>query len=314
MGSGADTEPTNPDRYQKRTKRKKGPNMSAIIVGTDGSDQSLHAVEWAAEEAERRGLPLRIVHAEAEWMYDTPVDPRLSAVREWLLTGGKELLDKAVATARERVPGVEVDAETVPGQVARVLLEKAADAAMVVLGGHGMGAATGLLLGSTTLQVVTHAKVPTVVVRDLEPAVRREVVVGVDGSAVSEPAIGFAFEEAALRRARLRAVHAWSHPASEGPGDMQPLVYDPQIVAEEEMRLVEKSLAPWQDKFPEVEVVFEAEHGRPARILAGASARADLLVVGNRGRGGFTGLLLGSVSHALLHHAHCPLAVVPAAG
>ncbi|MEV5705007.1 universal stress protein [Actinoallomurus sp. NPDC052274] len=285
--------------------------MSEIIVGTDGSDQSLRAVEWAADEAVRRALPLRIVLAEAEWMYDTPVDPRLGAVREWLLTGGRDLLARAVSTARERVPGVMVQAETAPGQVARVLLSKAGNAAMIVLGGHGMGAATGLLLGSTTLQVVTHARVPTVVVRDLEPAVRREVVVGVDGSAVGEPAVGFAFEEAALRKARLRALHVWSHPASRGPGDMQPLVYDPQIVAEEELRLVETSLATWQDKFPEVEVVFDVEHGRPARILAGASARADLLVVGTRGRGGFSGLLLGSVSHALLHRAHCPLAVVP---
>lgn len=286
--------------------------MREIIVGTDGSDQSLRAVEWAAEEAERRALPLRIVHAEAEWMYDTPVDPRLVAVRQWLLAGDKELLAQAEAVARERAPGVDVRAESAPGQVARVLLEKAGDAAMIVLGGQGMGAATGLLLGSSTLQVVTHATVPTVVVRDLEPALRREIVVGVDGAAVSEPAIGFAFEEAALRKARLRAVHVWTYPASSGPGDMRPLVYDPEIVAEEELRLVEKSLAAWREKFPEVEVVFDVEHGRPVRILGGASARADLLVVGSRGRGGFTGLLLGSVSHGLLHHAQCPLAVVPA--
>ncbi|MCO5967787.1 universal stress protein [Actinoallomurus soli] len=287
--------------------------MREIVVGADGSDQSLRAVEWAAEEAERRALPLRIVHAEAEWMYDTPVDPRLGGVRELLLTGGKELLARAEAVARERAPGVAVSAETAPGQVARVLLERAGDSAMVVLGGHGMGAATGLLLGSSTLQVVTHAKVPTVVVRDLEPAERREIVVGVEGPAVSEPAVGFAFEEAALREARLRAVHVWTYPASSGPGDMRPLVYDPRLVAEEELRLVEASLAAWRDKFPEVEVVFDVEHGRPVRILGGASARADLLVVGTRGRGGFTGLLLGSVSHGLLHHAHCPLAVVPAA-
>ncbi|GAA4612039.1 universal stress protein [Actinoallomurus liliacearum] len=285
--------------------------MSEIIVGTDGSDQSLRAVEWAADEAVRRALPLRIVLAEAEWMYDTPIDPRLGAVREWLLAGDGDLLARAVSTARERAPGVMVQTETAPGQVARVLLSKAGDAAMIVLGGHGLGTATGLLLGSTTLQVVTHARVPTVVVRDLEPAIRREVVVGVDGSAVSEPAVGFAFEEAALRKARLRALHVWSHPASRGPGDMQPLVYDPRLVAEEELRLVETSLAAWQGKFPEVEVVFDVEHGRPARVLAGASARADLLVVSTRGRGGFSGLLLGSVSHALLHRAHCPLVVVP---
>ncbi|WP_433190123.1 universal stress protein [Actinoallomurus sp. CA-150999] len=288
--------------------------MNTIIVGTDGSDQSLNAVAWAAEEAVRRGLPLRIVHAEAEWLYDTPVDPRIGLVREWLLTGGKDLLEKAVAAARERAPGIAVDTETVSGQVAHVLLEKAADAAMIVLGGHGVGTATGLLLGSTTLQVVTHARIPAVVVRDLEPAERREIAVGVDASPVSEPAIAFAFEEAALRRARLRAVHVWSHPAPRGPGVMQPLVYDPQIVAEEKLRLVQQSLATWRDKFPDVEVVFDIEHGRPVRILADASAHADLLVVGSRGRGGFTGLLLGSVSHALLHHAHCPLAVVRTAG
>jgi nucleotide-binding universal stress UspA family protein len=287
--------------------------MSVIVVGADGSDESLCAVEWATEEAARRGLPLRIVHAEAEWLYDTPVDPRHGAVREWLLTGGQELLGKAAATARQSDPGVVVEAETVPGQVARVLLEKARDAAMVVLGGRGVSAATGLLLGSSTLQVVTHAKVPTVVVRHREPAVRQEVAVGVDGSAVTEPALGFAFNEAALRKARLRAIHIWSHPASSAPGYMQPLVYDPLTVAEEEMRLVEESLDTWRKKFPDVEVVSEIVHGRPVRILAGASARADLLVVGTRGRGGFTGLLLGSVSHALLHHAHCPLAVVPTA-
>jgi nucleotide-binding universal stress UspA family protein len=285
--------------------------MKAIIVGADGSDHSLRAVEWATEEAARRGLPLRILYAEAPWLYDVPVDPRLGAVRKWLLAGGQEVLDQAIATARERDPEVDVQAEAVPGPVARILLEKAQDAAMVVLGGRGAGTLAGLLLGSTALQVVMHAAVPTVVVRDLEPAVRREVAVGVDGSEQAGAAIEFAFEEASLRHARLRVVHVWSHPASYGPGSMQPLVYDPQIVAEEERRVLGESLAVWREKYPDVEVVAEVVHGRPVRILAGASARADLLVVGTRGRGGFAGLLLGSVSHGLLHNAHAPLAVVP---
>jgi nucleotide-binding universal stress UspA family protein len=285
--------------------------MNAIIVGADGSDHSLRAVEWATDEAARRGLPLRILYAEAPWLYDVPVDPRLGAVRKWLLAGGREVLDQAVSTARERDPDVDVRAETVPGPASRILLEYAQNAAMIVLGGRGAGTLAGLLLGSTALQVLTHAPVPAVVVRDLEPAVRREVVVGVDEPESSGSAIGFAFEEAGLRKARLRVVHVWSHPASYGPGDMQPLVYDPRIVAEEESRVLGEPLAVWREKYPDVEVVTEVVQGGPVRILGGLSARADLLVVGTRGRGGFTGLLLGSVSHALLHHAHCPVAVVP---
>ncbi|MGI8334284.1 universal stress protein [Actinomadura scrupuli] len=282
--------------------------MNAIVVGADGSVQSLRAVEWATEEAARRGLPLRVLYAETPWLADTPVDPRAGAIRDWLLTGGRDLLDQAVATARERDPRVNVEGEAVPGPPARVLLERTRGAAMVVLGGRGTGTVGSLVFGSTALQVVTHTTVPAVVVRDLEPAVRREVVVGVDGSPAGEAAIGFAFEEAGMRKARLRAVHVWSDPASSRPGDRQPPVYDPQVFAEQEFG---ESLTAWREKFPGIEVVSEVVHGRPARILAGASARADLLVVGTRGRGGFTGLLLGSVSHALLHHAHCPMAVVP---
>jgi nucleotide-binding universal stress UspA family protein len=169
----------------------------------------------------------------------------------------------------------------------------------------------GLLLGSTALQVVAHAPVPTMVVRRLEPAVRREIAVGVDGSAAGEAAVAFAFEEAGLRKARLRAIHVWSDPDLAGAGELMPLVYDPQIVAEDQIRRLGESLAVWREKYPEIQLVSEVVHGRPVRILAGASTRADLLVVGSRGRGGFAGLVLGSVSHGLLHHAHCPLAVVP---
>jgi nucleotide-binding universal stress UspA family protein len=285
--------------------------VNAIIVGADGSDHSLRAVEWAAEEAARRGLPLRIVHAVAPWLYDTPVDPRLGAVRKWLLTSGEEVVEEATATARACDGDIAVEGEAVPGGAARALLEEARDATMVVLGSHGVGTVAGLLLGSTALQVVAHAPVPTMVVRRLEPAVRREIAVGVDGSAAGEAAVAFAFEEAGLRKARLRAIHVWSDPDLAGTGEMTPLVYDPQIVAEDQIRRLGESLAVWREKYPEIQLVSEVVHGRPVRILAGASTRADLLVVGSRGRGGFAGLVLGSVSHGLLHHAHCPLAVVP---
>ncbi len=285
--------------------------MDAIVVGTDGSDHSLRAVEWAAEEAGLRNVPLRIVHAVAPWVYDTSVDPRLAAVRKWLLASGEEVVDAAVAAVRVRAPGVTVGGDAVPGGAAKALLEEARNASMVVLGGHGVGVVAGVLLGSTALQVVAHMPVPAIVVRHRDTVVRQEVLVGVDGSESGDAALALAFEEAALRKARLHAVHVWSEPGSAGPGEMMPLVYDPEIVIEEQADRLDGSLAPWRVRYPDVEVVPEVVHGRPVRILGGASARADLLVVGTRGRGGFAGLVLGSVSHGLLHHAHCPLAVAP---
>jgi nucleotide-binding universal stress UspA family protein len=288
-----------------------GLTMKAIIAAVDGSDRSMRAVGWAAEEAARRGLPLRIVHALTPWLYGDPVDPRLGVVRDWMLANGREVVDQAVAAAREREPGVAADGETMPGPAAEVLLDAARDAAMIVLGGRGTGRVTDLLLGSTALQIVSHTPVPAVVVREAASPGAAEVALGMDGSPAGERAVGFAFEEASLRAAPLRAIRVWSHPASAGPGDIQPPVYDPEVVAEEELRRLEGSVAAWRAKHPDVEVVPEVVRGRPAKVLADASARSVLLVVGTRGRGGFAGLLLGSVSHALLHHAQCPLAVVP---
>jgi nucleotide-binding universal stress UspA family protein len=283
--------------------------MNAIIVGADGSRHSLGAVGWAAEEAALRRSSLRIVHAVPPWLYDRNVDPRLVSVREWLLASGQEAIGEAVETARTQVSELAVKGEVVPGGAARALLERARDASMVVVGSHGVGTVAGLLLGSTALQVVAHTPVPAVVVRHVEPVMRQEIAVGVDGPPAGDSTLAFAFEEAAMRGARLRAVHVWSDPGT-GLGGMTPLVYDPEQIAEEQTHRLNDVLASWRDKYPEVQVV----HGRPVRILAGVSARADLLVVGTRGLGGFTGLMLGSVSHGLLHHAHCPLAVVPSPG
>lgn len=287
--------------------------MNAIIVGADGSPESTRAIEWAADEAALRKCPLRIVHAMAPWLYDRNVDPRLVSVREWLLAGGQELLGAAVEAARGRAAWLDVVGETLPGGASRVLLEQARNASMIVIGGHGAGAVAGLLLGSTALQVVSHSPVPAVVARHAEPVARDEIAVGVDEPPIGEPALAFAFEEAALRGARLRTVHVWSDPGAIGTRGVTPLIYDAGIVAAEHTHRLNEGLSPWRESYPEVEVVTEVVHGRPVRILSGVSARADLLVVGTRGRGGFAGLALGSVSHGLLHNAHCPLAVVPSA-
>jgi nucleotide-binding universal stress UspA family protein len=268
----------------------------------------MSAVEWAADEAARLDFTVHIVHT-VPWLYGTPIDPRSGVVPDDMIMRGRAVLETAVSAARERAPGLLVESELEAGSPARVLLERARTAALVVVGSHGTGLAARLAIGSTALQVVTHSPAPAVVVREVEHVPWHEITLGVDGSETEGPAIRFAFEEAALRKVRLHAIHAWSHPGSEGPGDMQPLVYDPAVVDDEKGRALGESMAVWRAEFPDVEVCCEAVHGRPARILAGASARSDLLVVGSRGRGGFAGLLLGSVSHAVLYSAHCPVAV-----
>ncbi len=181
------------------------------------------------------------------------------------------------------------------------------------MGGRGLGELTCLLVGSVSRKVVAHAPCPVAVIRSPRPGVRREIVVGVDGSANSAAAIGFAFEEAKLRQARLHAVLAWTYAMPVGPGTMMPLVYDPNRVLQDEEELLTESLAMWCEKYPDVEVVADAVESRPVSALSEAAERADLLVVGTRGRGGFAGLLLGSVGHAVLHHTECPVIVVPPA-
>jgi nucleotide-binding universal stress UspA family protein len=141
---------------------------------------------------------------------------------------------------------------------------------------------------------------------------RGPVVVGVDGSRLSELAIDFAVREAARREAGVVAVHAWTRPVSTGPGDMLPLVYDVDEVQAEEDRVLAESVAGWRDRYPDVDIVHRLVRGRPAPALLAESASAQLVVVGGHGRGGFSGLLLGSVSHAMLHHARCPVVIVQA--
>ncbi|HEX2316121.1 MAG TPA: universal stress protein [Thermomonospora sp.] len=285
--------------------------MKQIVVGADGSDIALDAVAWAAAEAELRGASLRIVHAVVPWLFDVPANPQVAAVRTWLYDNGRAALDRAADRASATAPGVRVTAELVPGGPAKVLLEAAREAGMVVVGSTGVGGIAGTLLGSVALQVVSYAPCPAVAVHHAPARRHGRIVVGVDGSLSGRPAVRFAFEEAARRGVALRAVLAFTHPASTGPGDMQPLVYDPEVLAAEERRTLAESLAGHRQEFPDVTVTEQVVHARPTRALAEASGEADLLVVGSRGRGGFTGLVLGSVSHAMLHHTRCPIAVIP---
>ena len=271
-----------------------------VIAGTDGSQESLRAVQWGAREAALRGAPLRIVAIPV-------LPPRMSpnpATRDTVAGLVEHSMSRALAAAAQQAaeaePDLGIETQLLAGAPAEVLIALAKDASMLVLGSRGAGGFSALILGSVSRYVATHAPVPVVVAREETMAEHREIVVGVRDPAHAGAALGFAFEEAALREARLLAVHAWSwSPAGHT-----------QVPAEENSRL-ETALATWQEKFPDVEVRGEVLHAHPGRVLAGSSARADLVVLGRHGPGDSHVPGVGSVTHAVLSHAHGPVVSVP---
>jgi nucleotide-binding universal stress UspA family protein len=281
-----------------------------VVVGVDGSPSALDAVRVAAREAAARHRPLRVVHAFSWPLLGTPLGPVPGGPPDaGLQQRAGCLLDEAVDEARKVSTEVTVTGEVLDGAPVAVLRRESRDAALLVLGHRGLGGFAELLVGSVAVQVTARADCPVLVVRG-EARADGPVVVGVDGSPLSREAIGFAFAEAAQRGTTLVAVHAWLYPAPVGPGDIVPLVYDVDgLVADEERVLVE-SLAGWSERYPEVPVQHRLVAGVPARVLVEESTDAQLTVVGAHGRGALGGLLLGSVSHAVLHHARSPLAVV----
>jgi nucleotide-binding universal stress UspA family protein len=284
----------------------------AVVAGVDGSECGLQAVRWAAAEAVRRQLPVRLVAAHAWPSGGLVGDPGLGvdyrAVLRDVVLGH---LATAAADARQVAPELDIEQVEVTGYPVPVLLGESAHAEIVVLGDRGLGGFTGLLIGSVAVEVTAHASCPVIVVRGSEPdrtGPRPEpVVVGVDGSPTSEAATAFAFEAASLRRVPLVAVHVWRDVLVDAT--MAPLL-DWDVIDSDEREVLAERLAGWTEKYPDVPVRRLVARDRPARALVEESGRAQLVVVGSRGRGGFHGLLLGSVSQALLHNAHCPVAVV----
>ncbi|MFI7491003.1 universal stress protein [Micromonospora echinaurantiaca] len=287
-------------------------NGAAVVVGVDGSQSALRAVRLAAAEADRRNRPLRVVHGFIWPLLHVPLrapagGPPGSGLREQ----AERLVAEAVAEAEAAVPGLRISGEIIDGEAAAVLLGESPAAAMVVLGDRGLGGFSALLVGSVAVQVASYADCPVLVARGTDRA-DGPIVVGVDGSEMSRLAAEFAVEEASVRGAEVLALHAYRHPVSTGPGDMQPLVYDDSELRTEEERLVAEVTAGLADRWPDVPITRRTVRGRPAPVLTDASRQAQLVVVGRQGRGEFTGLLLGSVSQAVLHHADCPVAVVRA--
>ncbi|MEU0440566.1 universal stress protein [Streptomyces sp. NPDC006186] len=285
-----------------------------VVVGVDGSASSLAAVEVAAREARLRGAALRVVHAFLWPALHVPLGPSpLGPPDGGLRNLADRVVAEAVARARTAEPDVEIGQVVVSGEPLTVLeAQSRAAELVVVVGSRGMGGFVGLLLGSTAVHLAAHGACPVLVVRE-EPRPDGPVVLGVDGSAAGRKAVDFAFAEAFLRGAPLVALHAWTTwnapmPAPSDPS--APYANPPGTRAGTEERLSAEALAGRREHLPGVAVEHRVVHGGTREALIEASGSAQLLVVGARGRGGFTGLLLGSVSQAVLHHARCPVAVV----
>jgi nucleotide-binding universal stress UspA family protein len=277
-----------------------------VVVGIDGSAQGLHAAEFGAREAAMRGLAVLLLRAIPWPFFDAPLSPGLGGrIENEEREQAAAEIEEATARALEIDSKLKIHSRIELASPADLLLRVPA-ATMIVIGAHKDASAVRPLLGTTATQVATHAACPVIVARGRERATG-DVVVGVDGDS-SEAAVGFAFEEAALRGTGVTALHAWSHPMALGPADLlAQLDQDRHVV---EQRVLDGALAGWSEKYPQIAVtpVISRSHAKAA--LADASCRAQLIVVGARGRGGFAGLLLGSVGLSLLRSAACPVAVV----
>jgi len=285
-----------------------------VIVGVDGSEESLRAVEWAALEARRHGSSLRIVSAPAELprlrAYQAAPD-EIAAVLQGIAARS---LDAAITRSEEVAPGLPIETGLLSGPSAVAMADCGSGASMLVVGARGAGGFAAMMLGSVSRHVATWAPCPVVVVREETMAVHREIGVGIRDPEDVTGTLAFAFEEAALRGADLVAVHTWywlpaARHASGPAGALRPP--DPAQISAEAGRHLTAALEQWHGKYPEVRVRQDIVRGHPARVLASYSARADLVVIGRHSHPAGPGPGIGSIQHAVLDHAHGPVAVVP---
>ncbi|MEC3957921.1 universal stress protein [Nocardia sp. CDC153] len=290
-----------------------------VVVGVDGSPGAAIALRWAADYAVRHGRALRIVNglnlagtSSAAGPY-TVITPQIIDIAR---AQGRSLLRHASESVRASHPDLRITTHMTADTAAALLIAESAEANTVVLGATGSVGTLGHL-GSTLLGVTAHAQGSVIVVRpdpEADGAVHETgpVVVGIDGSKVSEPAIAAAFAEASERGAELIAVHVWSDwNAGTFAGQFPEPGLD-ELEGVEEALLAER-LAGWREKYPDVPVQQRVYFTSPSAQLLEWSKHAQLVVVGNRGRGGFLGMLLGSTAFALVQHGQCPVMVVHAA-
>jgi nucleotide-binding universal stress UspA family protein len=290
---------------------------NSVVVGVDGSEESLRAVEWAALEAKRHSSPLRIVSAPAVMprMHAYHVPPAEIAVALRVIAA--RALAAAITRSEEVAPGLPIETSLLSGPPALAVAESGSDASMLVVGARGAGGFAAMILGSVSRYVASRASCPVVVVREESMAVHREIAVGIRDPQDTTGTLAFAFEEAALRGADLVAVHTrYWFPPSWRPGTVPEVAglppADPDRIAAEAASGMASMLEGWRAKYPEVRVRHDVIHGHPGRVLASYSARADLVVLGRHDHPAGAGPGIGSTQHAVLDHAHGPVAVIPA--
>ena len=277
------------------------------MVGTDGSGPAADAVAWALDEAGLSGLPLHVVAAwsPSREPRETQWPAAMTSVAEW-----EGALDAAVRSVVERSGHREVPVSTrvVYGQPEKALVDESGPDRLLVVGSRGRGAFTGLVLGSVSQTCAQYSRGPVVVVRGSAPSdgVGR-VVVGVDGSADSLRALRFAAAAARRREAPLEVVHVWQETDHAAHGRMGPVGESAKAQADREWQSILRSVVVVA---PDVELIGNHVAGYAPSVLLTASAGAALLVVGSRGRGGWAGLLLGSVSLRCVTRSACPVAVI----
>ncbi|MFE5374929.1 universal stress protein [Streptomyces mirabilis] len=300
-----------------------------VTVGLDGSPESRAAADWAAREAKLRGLALKLVNVWEPVPEPIAQAPLLGPEthQHWSersemgappAEGWGRIPREAAEELRAAHPEVDVLIKHVTGRPAEVLTDAAKDAEPLVLGSRGLSGVGGFMVGSVGLAVVAHAECPVVLVRAegdtsgtgsaVPPS--RPVVLGLDTRAPDDTLIGFAFEAAVLHGASLRVVHGWNEPPYIAYGLPPDLELNARLGAEE-AAAVSEVLRPWRKKFSTVDVVEDSLSGKAANRLVDASAEASLVVVGRRIRRSPLGAHIGPITHAVLHHATAPVAVVP---
>ncbi len=287
------------------------PSDYGVLVGVDGSSESDAAVRWAAGEAVLRDLPVTLMHVIAPIVVSWPVRYLESSYTEWQQENAQHVIEQAQKTLHASIgdsalPAVR--AQVRHDGIVSELAAASAESTVVVIGSRGMGPVGGAVLGSVSRSLLHHARCPVTVVKAdaAQPDGRHSpVLLGIDGSPASEAATAFAFEEASLRGVDLVALHAWTDVG------VFPIVgMDWHQYEDEGHEVLGERLAGWQEQYPDVTVRRRIVCDRPARWLIDEAKRAQLVVVGSRGRGGLSSMLLGSVSTAVAESATAPVTVV----
>jgi nucleotide-binding universal stress UspA family protein len=295
----------------------RAPPAPCVLVGIDGSDHSLDALDLAADEAVLRDCSLRVLTVIHWPILATPTAPESSPqIDGALIRAARSDVDAAARRASRRHPGLRVTTDVVVGAAAGALIEESGRAELLVVGHRGTGGFVGLVTGSVVTQVARRARCPVIVAhRPSAPhdAPEGPVVVGIDGSPHSERAVEFAFDEASRRGVTLVAVQVWSQPLHPANGGSRRAEEESEAAQEAAARSVEGTLRPYRRRYPGLTVTTELPQSADVEdALVRRSKDAALVVVGSRGRGALAGALLGSVGQALVHHGEGPVAIVRA--